>query len=139
MEFTPKLRLMQKPDLDVILLLIEKEGICVPYQVSSSNDEVNLGGKFEAINPGKQEDVISSILKHYGGVCLNHPGDSGHLELYDEKLTCLGSYQLTETGITNSKGIVTYVEKADSVGRHHSLLQLNRNSLEGEISKEKSS
>ncbi|MEA3329926.1 MAG: hypothetical protein U9Q06_04245 [Nanoarchaeota archaeon] len=137
MTFRLTQRLIQKPELDVILLLIERNGAHTPYQVSVSEEEVNLGNKFDQINPGVQEEVVGGVLRHYGKLCLNHPGDHGYLEIYDEKLSCLGSYQLTETGVTDSKGVITDVEKLDIDPRHQELLNKNYKSLETEIERER--
>ncbi len=130
-------RLIQKAELDVILLLIEKGGAHAPYQVNVSQEEASLGNKFNQISPGTQEKVIERVLSYYERVCLNHPGDQGHLEMYDPKLSCLGSYRLTETGVTDSKGVITHVEKLDINPRHQDLLNKNYKSLEAQIEKER--
>lgn len=132
------LRLKQETKLDSVLLLIKKNRTFFPYTIAIEDSEkVNLGSRFNQIKPGKQKDVINNVVEYYQRVCLNHPGDRGHLEIYNERLQCLRAFDLQETLIHDDEGVITLVEESSIKGRHKELLKKNYKTLEEQVDKEK--
>ena len=131
-------KLKQKLEVDVVLMLIKSNRKFTPYYLRKEEEKVEITSVFNHVEPEKQKEVVEGIKKHYQRVCLNHPGDVGYLEIYNERLQCLKSYVLVEKEY-GKKGCVTEVSEASKKGRHREVLKKSSAGLEKQISKIKNS